>query len=75
MAVYRCSVCGYIFDEEKEGKKYPKLRNVRFAAKMCQTLFLLREKKRPRRRKSFYLSLNRMIISDMTQNMQEMTTA
>ena len=21
MAVYRCTVCGYIFDEEKEGKK------------------------------------------------------
>ena len=21
MAIYKCSVCGYIFDEEKEGKK------------------------------------------------------
>ncbi len=26
MAKYRCSICGYIFDEEKEGKKFSELR-------------------------------------------------
>lgn len=26
MAVYKCSVCGYIFDEEKEGKKFSELK-------------------------------------------------
>ncbi|MDD3205522.1 MAG: hypothetical protein PHS74_07305 [Lachnospiraceae bacterium] len=25
MAVYKCSVCGYIFDEEKEGKAFTEL--------------------------------------------------
>ena len=25
MAVYRCSICGYVFDEEKEGKKFAEL--------------------------------------------------
>lgn len=26
MAVFKCSVCGYIFDEEKEGKHFSELR-------------------------------------------------
>ena len=26
MAKYKCSVCGYIFDEEKEGKKVTELK-------------------------------------------------
>ena len=25
MAVYKCSVCGYVFDEEKEGKMLAEL--------------------------------------------------
>lgn len=25
MAVYKCSVCGYVFDEEKEGKSFSEL--------------------------------------------------
>ena len=26
MAIYRCSVCGYLFDEEKEGKSFAELK-------------------------------------------------
>lgn len=26
MAIYKCSVCGYEFDEEKEGKKFSELK-------------------------------------------------
>ncbi len=26
MAIYRCSVCGYVFDEEKEGKSFADLK-------------------------------------------------
>lgn len=25
MAKYKCSVCGYVFDEEKEGKRFEEL--------------------------------------------------
>ena len=35
---YQCQICGYIHDEEKEGKSFKELKNVLIANQMCLIL-------------------------------------
>ena len=45
MAIYQCSVCGYVFDEEKEGKSFADLKE----CPVChQPAGVFRKKEAPR---------------------------
>lgn len=44
MARYKCSVCGYIFDEEKEGKQFDELERCPICRQPADKLSLIREK-------------------------------
>lgn len=44
MARYECSVCGYIFDEEKEGKQFDELERCPICRQPADKLSLIREK-------------------------------
>ena len=43
MARYRCSVCGYVFDEEKEGKRFQDLKECPVCKQPPERFMLLEE--------------------------------
>ena len=45
MARYRCSVCGYIFDEEAEGKKFSELKECPVCHQPADKFYLYEEEK------------------------------